>query len=153
MTDPIKMVTYYSVPMAFVVRDLQLKTIESLKGKSVGTLAFFATRTDLAEWNKKGSIGKIFGLENDGVLVGNLTKKRVDTIMVALPTALQLAAKSENAWQVVKFTDSKTALREPLALIKSSAIDANSKKIAEAVDSFVKSKEIDEIAKKWLEVP
>lgn len=73
--------------------------------------------------------------------------------MGALPTALPLAAKSEKGWQVVKFTDSKTALREPLALIKSAATDAKSKKIAEAVEKFVKSNAIEEIAKKWIEIP
>jgi ABC-type amino acid transport substrate-binding protein len=149
----IKMVPYYSVPMAFVVRDPKLKVIGDLKNKTVGTLAFFASRTDLAAMNKKGAIGKILGLEHPTVLLGNLEKKHVETIMVTLPTALDLAEKSKNSLYVVKFTDSKTALREPLALIKSSATDAKTKKISDAVESFVKSKEIDKIAKKWLEVP
>lgn len=153
--DPakIKMVPYYNVPMAFVVRDPKLKTINDLKSKTVATFAFFASRPDLAAWNKKGAIGKILGLEHQNVLLGNLEKKHVDSIMVTLPTALDIAAKSKDSLHVVKFTDSKAALREPLALIRSSATDAKSKKVAEAVDSFVKSKEIDAIAKKWLEVP
>jgi len=133
--------------------DPKLKTIDSLKNKTVGTLAFFASRMELAAWNKKGSIGKIFGLETETVLVGNLTKKRVDAIMVALPSALDLAAKADNSWQVIKFTDSKSALREPLALIKSASTDAKTKKIGEAVESFVKSNEIEKIAAKWIEVP
>ncbi len=153
--DPakIKMVPYYNVPMAFVVRDSKLKTIDDLKSKTVGTLAFFSSRADLAAWNKKGAIGKILGLEHQTVLLGNLEKKHVESIMVTLPTALDLAAKSKDSLYVVKFTDSKTALREPLALIKPATTDAKSKKIADAIESFVKSKEIDAIAKKWLEVP
>ena len=139
--------------MAFVVRDPKLKSIDDLKTKTVGTIAFFASRADLAAWNKKGAIGKILGLEHQTVLLGNLEKKHVDSIMVTLPTALDIEAKSKDSLHVVKFIDSKTALREPLALIRSSATDAKSKKIADAIESFVKSKEIDAIAKKWLEVP
>lgn len=151
----IKLVEYFDVPTAFVVREPDMEKEEKLAGRFIGTLSYTAGRLELSEWAKVGMVGRVFGFESDEVLINTLKLKRVHGILVSLPTAHQLAATSEGQWRVVRATAKGKTIREPLAIVlpANPADKAKAKKVNDAIEDFKKSGKISKIAAYWIEKP
>ena len=152
-SSKIKLVPYYDVPAVFVVRDKNIDSLEKLKSKNIGTLSYFASRSTLADWSKSGLVGKTFGLESEIVLTNNLKLNRLDGILVTLPTALELIAKSNGSWHKLELKDPKKFIREPLAIVLPTEKSDRQKKISDVLDEIRESKKLSEISAKWIDLP
>jgi ABC-type amino acid transport substrate-binding protein len=151
----ISLVDYYEVPAHFVVRKEEIKDVTGLKGRFVASLAYTTSRITLSEWQSAGLVGKVFGFENEKVLVNTFKLNRVQSVLVSLPAAHELTANSGGAWRSFAATVNGKAIREPIGLILpvDPADAARGKKIAQAIEAVRSSGKIAEIAAKWIDNP
>lgn len=151
----IRMVDYFELPAFFVVRKEETKDVSSLKGKFVASLSYTASREILSSWQSSNLVGKVFGFENEDIMVNSFKLKRVQGVLVTLPTANELIAKSGGTWTSFPAAAKGKKISEPIALILPTkpADPSRGKKIAEAVERFLASGKVKAIASKWIDNP